>query len=612
MPRDNHFANGRISSVLLNRSLLALSSVTTAILLAWLLYYSRYGLNLSDESFYLNSIANPFAYPINIPPSLFGFVYHWPYQWAGGDIAVLRMANVTLTMALGWSLSFLVIRRLWMVDWPRAALLAVGIASLALVEFQGWMLTPSYYTLTFQSLLMVMIGLLLANRPRRIHQVLGCILVGVGGWCCFMAKPTTAAAIALVVMLYLIVLHRKSLLPMVGAPLVALALLIVTAYLIDGGITGLVNRMVNSAELEILLGAGHELSVIFRVDWLATSRSELAIAVSVAIALLLSTFMGSTHKLLPSLALAAVLIVTIVIALLGTDPISIRRSTLFLVPAFTCLGAIFYRKGLVLRTQAPTGIALALTFLVLPHLFALGSNLNYWFLGSNAALFWMLAVVAFLSPLAQEGRSVATLLPLTVLAQLLTASAVNGGFLKPFRQVKELRAYSAVTPMPGRGKLVLSQSFHEYLATARAQARAAGLEVGAPVVDLAGLSPGLLYVLETRVLGLPWQIGGFPGSNAVAVETLGLENCADLAKAWVLIEPDGPYHLEQASVMASFGAEQADYVTAAAFAPPVYDWDNPIPTRQLLYKPVRPAALAEQSCREARQQRLDTQKGIQW
>lgn len=612
MPRDNHFANGRTLSVLLDRSLLALSFVTTATLFAWLLYYSRYGLNLSDESFYLRSITSPFAYPINIPPSLFGFVYHWPYQWTGGDIAVLRMANVTLTMALGWSLTFLVIRRLWTVDWPRAAVLSAGIASLALVEFQSWLLTPSYYTLTFQSLLMVMIGLLLAERPGRSCRVLGWILVGIGGWCCLMAKPTTAAGITLVVMLYVLVLRRRSLLPMVGAALVALALLIVTAYLIDGGVAGLVNRMVNSAELEILLGAGHELAFIFRLDWLATSRSELAIAVLLAIALLLSMFIGSRHKVLPSLALATALIVTIAIALLGTDPISIRRSILFLVPVFTCLGAMFYRKGLILRTHARTSCALALIFLVLPHLFALGSNLNYWFLGSGVALFWMLAVVAFLSPLAQEGRSVATLLPLTVLAQLLTASAVNGGFLRPFRQVKELRTYNAVMPMPGRGKLVLSQSFHDYLGTARAQARAAGLEVGTPVVDLAGLSPGLLYVLEMRAVGLPWLIGGFPGSNAVAVETLGLENCVDLAKAWVLIEPEGPYHLDQASVMASFGAGQADYIVAVAFDPPVYDWINPIPTRQFLFKPIRPTALAEQSCREARRQRPVSRNWRQW
>ncbi|WP_426420539.1 hypothetical protein [Bradyrhizobium genosp. A] len=624
MPKDNHFANGRTLSVLLDRTLLALSAVTTAILFAWLLYYSSYGLYLSSEGSYLNSMANPFPYAINSPPSLFGFVYHWPYQWAGGDIAVLRMVNITLTMALGWILSFLVIRRLWTVSWPHAAVLSAGIASLALVAFHLWLLTPNYNTLTFQSLLMVMIGLLLADRPGRARQVLGWILIAVGGWCCFMAKPTTAAAIALLVILYVVVLRRKSLLPMLGAALVALVLLIVTAYLIDRGITGLVIRMVNSADLEILLGARHEVSFMFRIDWLAISRGQLAIAVLIAIALLLSILVGSTHKLLPSLALAAVLILTIAIALLGADPISIKPSMLFLVPAFTCLGAMFYRGGLILRAQTPSSVALAITFLVLPHVSALGSNLNYWFAGAKAALFWMLAVVAFLSPLAQQERSVATLLSLTVLAQLLTASVINAAILKPLGQVKDLRAYTAVTPMPGGGKLVLSQPLHDYLATARSQARAAGLEAGSPVVDLTGWSPGLLFVLETRALGLPWLIGPwesteahfgqpwpvvpYSGGNAAAVEALGLENCADLAKAWVLIEPEGPHRFDEASVMASFGAGQVDYVAAATFETPVNDGPHPDAYRQFLLKPVRPAAQAQQSCREARRQRPASQE----
>ncbi|MBM2712829.1 hypothetical protein JQK88_16660 [Mesorhizobium caraganae] len=599
MSRENHFAK---LSLLLERTLLALSALTTAIHFAWLLYYSNYGLHLTDEGFYLNFIANPFPYALNIPPSLFGFVYHWPYQWVGGDIAVLRMSNVTLTMALGWILSFLVIRRLWTVGWLQAAVLSAGIASMTSLVFRFRLtLTPSYYALAFQSLLIIMIGLLLADRLGRMRQVLGWTLVGVGGWCCFMAKPTTAAAIALIVMVYVVVLRRKSLRPMLGAALVALALLIMTAYLIDGGITGLVTRMVNSAEMEILLGDGHEVFRSIRIDWLATSRSQVAMAVFLAVALLLSILMGSTDKLLPSLALAAVLIVTIAIALLGIDPISIQPSTLFLVPAFTCLGAMLYRKGLVLRAQPATSIALALTFLVLPHVFALGSNLNYWYLGALDALFWMLAVVAFLSPLAQQGRSVATLLPLTVLAQLLTASVNNDSILNPPWDVKDLRAYTAVMPMPGGGKLVIAESLHHYLATARAKARAAGLEVGTPVVDLTGGSPSLLYVLETRALGLPWQNGWFPGGSAVAVETLGLESCADLAKAWVLIEPESQYHLDQASVMASFGAGQADYVAAATFDPTVVDRVYPN-GRQFLLKPVRPAAPAEQSCREARRQ----------
>lgn len=620
-------ANGRMLSILLDRTVLALSAVTTAILFAGVIYYSTYGLDFSDEGAYLNSIINPFAYTINSPPSLYGFVYHWPYQWAGGDIAVLRIANVTLAIALGWILSFLVIRRLWTVGWPQAAVLSAGMASLA---FAGssyfWLLTPNYNTLNVQSLSMVMIGLMLADRTGLIRQVLGWILVGVGGWCCFMAKPTTAAAIALVVTLYVVVLCRNSLLPMLGAALGALALMIVTAYLIDGDITGLVTRMINSADVETLLGAGHEASSMFRINRLPISRSQLVIAVLVAIAL--TILMRSTHKLLPSLTLAAVLILTIAIALLGADPISIKPSMLFLVPAFTCLGAMFYGEGLVLRTQLPTSIALALTFLVLPHLSALGSNVNYWLAGSKAALFWMLAVVAFLSPLAQQRGSVATLLPLTVLAQLLTASAVNGGLLKPYRQVKDLRAYTAVTPMPGGGKLILSQPFHDYLATARAQARAHGFEVGTPVIDLSGRSPGLLYVIEARALGLPWLIGtfpsgsaaaenwvglpwligGYPGSNAAAVQALGLENCADLAKAWVLIEPDGPRHLEQATVMASFGAGQADYVAAATLETPVNDGDFPNAYRQLLLKPARSTTVAEQSCDEARRKRPDSQK----
>ncbi|MER8766245.1 hypothetical protein [Mesorhizobium sp. M0968] len=607
MTRENHFANGRTSSVFLERTLLTLSAVTTAIFFAWLLYYSSYGLNLEDEGLYLNFIANPFPYAINIPPSLFGFVYHWPYQWAGGDIAVLRMANATLTMALGWILSFLVIWRLWTVGLLQAVVLSAGIASMASLALRNGLLTPNYYTLAFHSLLIVTIGLLLADRPRHLLQVLGWVLVGVGGWCCFMAKPTTAAAIALVVILYVVILRRKSLLPMLGAALVALALLIITAYLIDGGITGLVTRMINSAEMEILLGDGHEVFRSLRIDWLPTSRAQLAIAVLLAIALLLSIFMESTDKLLSSLALAAVLIVTIAITLLGVDPINIQPSTLFLVPAFTCLGAMLYREGLILRTQAATSISLTLTFLVLPHVFALGSNLNYWYLGAFVALFWMLAVLAFLSPLAQQGRSLATLLPLAVSAQLLNASVINDSVLNPFAQVKDLRAYTAVMPMPGGGKLMLSESFHHYLATARAEARAAGLEVGTPVVDLTGGSPSLLYVLETRALGLPWLSGWFPGSSAAAVETLGLENCADLAKAWVLIEPKGRYHLDEAAVLASFGTSQADYETAATTDPFVVDGDYRY-GRQFLLKPVRPIAPAEQSCREARRQRPDNKK----
>lgn len=140
MPTDSHFANGRMLPVLLDRILLALSVVIIAILFAWLLCYGRCSLDLRDEGFYLNYVANPFAHAISVPPSLFAFVYRWLYQWAGGDIAVFRMANVTLSIALDWILSFLVIQRLWTVGSPQAAVLSGEMASMALVSFCSWLL----------------------------------------------------------------------------------------------------------------------------------------------------------------------------------------------------------------------------------------------------------------------------------------------------------------------------------------------------------------------------------------------------------------------------------------------------------------------------------------
>lgn len=49
---------------------------------------------------------------------------------------VLRMANVMLTMALGWMLSLLVIRLLWTAGWPHVAVLSARIVSLALCQFR--------------------------------------------------------------------------------------------------------------------------------------------------------------------------------------------------------------------------------------------------------------------------------------------------------------------------------------------------------------------------------------------------------------------------------------------------------------------------------------------
>jgi len=45
---------------------LATAVLVTLITLVWLLIYSRYGINLTDESFYLIWMANPWIYTVSV------------------------------------------------------------------------------------------------------------------------------------------------------------------------------------------------------------------------------------------------------------------------------------------------------------------------------------------------------------------------------------------------------------------------------------------------------------------------------------------------------------------------------------------------------------------
>ena len=81
---------------------LALSVIGTIFTLGWVLWFSRYGLDLTDESFYLVWISSPFLYSVS--STQFGFVYYPLYELLGGNIAALRQANILITFGLAVAL----------------------------------------------------------------------------------------------------------------------------------------------------------------------------------------------------------------------------------------------------------------------------------------------------------------------------------------------------------------------------------------------------------------------------------------------------------------------------------------------------------------------------
>jgi hypothetical protein len=88
--------------------ILAIAAIVTLSTLVWLLVYSRYGIDLTDESYYLIWMSNPWIYPVSA--SQFGFIYHPLYLLFRGDIILLRQANILITFGLSWVLCMLFFR----------------------------------------------------------------------------------------------------------------------------------------------------------------------------------------------------------------------------------------------------------------------------------------------------------------------------------------------------------------------------------------------------------------------------------------------------------------------------------------------------------------------
>jgi hypothetical protein len=218
---------------------------------------------------------------------------------------------------------------------------------------------------------------------------------------------------------------------------------------------------------------------------------------------------------------------------------------------------VFFRfKGFVHISRLH--YALAFTFLVLPFVYAFGSNINSWYLAARISIFWVLAGLIFLSPIKSRRHLRAILLPLGLAAQMTAVLMIQASIVKPFRQPGPLweNDYQIEFREPG-STLVVSNDFGQYITKAINLAKQAGFEKGTPMIDMSGQSPGILYAIGANSIGQAWHIGGYKGSNEVEIEMLKKVSCEDLSRAWLLAEPEGPRALST-EVLSSFGAGQSE------------------------------------------------------
>lgn len=577
--------------------LAGLAALGSALILFRTLAYSGSGFDFTDEGFYLLWISNPHLYDSSV--YLFGFVYHPIYEFLGGNIIALRQANLLITFALALALCFAAISEFaGMLRRPRLVLLAasVGFASSSLLIFAPWLLTPSYNSLALQALLVSMTGILIARRELSNKSYIGWLLIGIGGWLLFMAKPTTALAWGIVAIIFLALTRKLTIRMAFFSLAIAGILLLTTAFLIDGSIAEFTGRLLRGSQLLQQLGGGYSLRQILRIDELHLNNANFWAFFSLTLASLVIAVLGlivaNKKWSIASVIISFASILTITTLSLGfiqrTFDFGPQQGLLILVvPIGIVLVKLVFRQSITRENQFQSIWPFTALFVITPLLYALGTNGNYWAAGSFAGIFWALAGLSLIAPIMSKSTTISPLLPLALTAQLVTAVLLQNGFESPYRQLQSLRADTTQTEFGFNGETVtLTADYSSYISSARNAAQNAGFSADTPVIDLTGQSPGLLFALGAESVGQAWLIGGYPGSLDFAESSLGRIPCEKLASSWILVEKDGPRSVSD-DLMAELGFDfPAAYQLAATWQTASGAGGYEIPRSQYLYKPL--------------------------
>lgn len=605
--------------------ILSVSAMLTLLILGWVLWYCRYGIGFSDEGFYLIWIDNPFKYSNSV--YLFGFIYHPLYLLLEGNIAELRQINILITFGLSWLLSHIFLKNIFGNQNFQNIyhyVISAGISTSTLLILRGWNPNPNYNWLNLQAIMLVCVGLLLAEKNLVWRSILGYLLIGVGAWLVFMAKPTTFALLYVVSFLYLLSSKKINASLFLLTVLSSLSLLIISALTIDGSIIGFIDRLKIGAENAKMLNAGHNLIEIFRFGFFSFGKRGSLIFIAFTALFYTIAYSSQSHTKRVRYAgtiINALIVMTILALVIGLTHktindlsgwgegfvINSRVLYIWSVPIAVFLYGYSKYQFDGLRQIPRHKWILALTFAVIPYAYAFGSNLNYWWVGAAASIFWVLSGFIFLSPLAGNRHLITLLMTFCLAVQLIVVVVIHAGIEWPFGHAAQLYKGNNKVGVGKHGSiLLLPANTADYIAEAKAILIQNGFRIGTSIIDLTGRSPGLVFTVGGESPGDPYIIGGFPGSIELAIKTLKASSCDELAGAWILYQPRTVTALSATEILPSFGANLvADYRPVGLLKEPSVGKSNDLknvedPYTQYILKPARSLNAAIDSCYRSR------------
>ena len=577
----------------------------------------QYGFDISDEGYYLLSIAAPENYPYTT--TQFGYVFHVFWQLFDQDIPLLRQMNILLLYLLSLWLAYInIYSDLDQKEERRISRFAVSgvLAVSVLGVFYHWLPTPNYNTLNLVGLLLASVGFTYIYSSSAKHTYFGFILVGVAGVIVFLAKPPSAVALIVLFGLFLLRLIwlGRPIAPIIKGLFISMGISILlvsqAAFHISGSIASFVSNVMQSIVWgNTLHGAGRVSTWNFlwkgRLDLNSVSVEVLVFCLGFALMISLQLVRFNRFKPLFArmhsfLCYATVFFVIAVVLLVAADQLpnpllGMLSTERFLIVYFPLVWIFFIE--ILLNLSNPGGkrnqsLVLVLSIFCMLYIYTVGTGNTY---VNSILLIPFFAYVGIARIVSGRPNSQSVLLMVCTIGFALGFLSMPIGGKQPYRQqllpslvemIEPKETQSDEVQSLGRIKgLRLSSEMNLYLSSLKDAAIESGFRDDTPIIDMTGASPGTVFAIGGRSLGVAWFLGGYEGSNEYAKAVLSDGSIHALRQAWVLTENEGSRKLDD-NLLEVIGKDIArDYILVTQAVLPSGYGGRRTDRMQSLYKP---------------------------
>ena len=237
---------------------------------------------------------------------------------------------------------------------------------------------------------------------------------------------------------------------------------------------------------------------------------------------------------------ALILILTVIVVVILSTP----DFPAFIFYSFTVSGvlAAFFRNyfehsHFEYNRQWVTWASL---LLLMPPIYAFGTNSGLWIGARSATYFSLLAaLIIFVMHFSTKHR-IFILRSLSFILLLYTANYLMISANTPYRQSAALWDMKVKVKFNNGTSLNMEPSFARYTNKYLQLANENGFKNGDGIIDLSGRSPTIAFILNGVNLGTPWMNGWYSGGTVSAARALDFVSCNSLQNAWLITEPGGP------------------------------------------------------------------------